>query len=934
MSALPMLLASGLIAHAEPWEPEGRTPPAPATGPVVGGTSTSRTCFPSGLSVYGERVRTGGVVLVGSVIGAGSADEAAGQEGLAHLVEHLWFRSDHAGAAGLFVQQRAEGLWLNAQTTRDHTTYLVGGPVERVEELLRREGARLAAPLRGLDEAAFAVERAVVQNERLQGHEQDGQVAIDELMAALYPPDHPYAHPLAGTVHSLDSLHLSDAQAFTAAHYRPANASVHVVGEVALGSLGRLVQATFPPELLAGGPGGSTDPVSCPEPSLAAPSAWEPPTPARVDPQVVRAHVSSPVALAAWTLPPGFTATSAMGHSVASIVEFTIYEDLGHDVDCWLWDQRQGSALICALDLEGVMSKRQVAASMVKAGSRVWKDPRYDWDRTYQNMRWILAADFVDQGDQRWSAASGISFQRMAWIHATGEPDYVGSLYGLIATPTLHQAQEYTSAWLRRERGVSVLVLPHDKDPADPADAPPAPSAAPLPPPVAPPAPTVPQGPPTTAELALLAAQPAASLRVSQRLANQLGMVILPGQAGNQVRIELVLPFPSGTRREAVLALASTPRLSTFEGELHGRPFSRAPWYVGGGWIDLTRRGSHAVGVSGANTELEGLMYLVRRRLEQSAMITNLTSSFRGAIREAARQRALNPQVLADRLRWQRLVGDRPRPGDIDQAVAEGVAGVSDMDARRWLYALLQPQHATLVVTGAVSPERVQAAAARWLGDWRPEEAVRLVADSPPPLPAVPERQAHVWDQPGTHQHWIELSCRLDGAASTLSPAQELAGYWLDEHLFRRVRVERGLSYTPAAWVEVAGGTVLLHASILADERSSGQAIGLLLEGLQRLGEGLPPTEVHAAQRALATLRRQELRTAAGLASLAAAEAEGRTTWQEVQDWPARLAEVDGAAVAELMRWCHGHEVITVIGEQAAVQAQLDLAGLSPPPAP
>ncbi|MFP2957109.1 insulinase family protein [Myxococcus sp. 1LA] len=53
--------------------------------------------FPSGLRVVVEQDARSPVVAVVAMVGAGGSSDPGGKEGLAHVVEHLAFRSRHAG---------------------------------------------------------------------------------------------------------------------------------------------------------------------------------------------------------------------------------------------------------------------------------------------------------------------------------------------------------------------------------------------------------------------------------------------------------------------------------------------------------------------------------------------------------------------------------------------------------------------------------------------------------------------------------------------------------------------------------------------------------------------------------------------------------------------------------------------------------------------
>src|SRR5215831_15020367 len=79
---------------------------------------------PSGLRVIAEQDRSAPRAVVVVVVDTGAADDPPGQEGLAHLVEHLAFRARLDGKHPYtdLLDLAGAGTW-NASTTHDLTTY-------------------------------------------------------------------------------------------------------------------------------------------------------------------------------------------------------------------------------------------------------------------------------------------------------------------------------------------------------------------------------------------------------------------------------------------------------------------------------------------------------------------------------------------------------------------------------------------------------------------------------------------------------------------------------------------------------------------------------------------------------------------------------------------------------------------------------------------
>jgi len=155
----------------------------------------------SGMRVIVEKDASRPLVAVASVVDVGGSDDPSGKEGLAHLVEHLAFRSlqDQKHPFGDLLEIAGAARW-NASTSWDLTTYYEVGSKAALDGLLALELSRLARPLEGVTPEAFAAEREIVKNELFQRDEQGFVTAIfNRLSGALFPPGHPNARPVGGT---------------------------------------------------------------------------------------------------------------------------------------------------------------------------------------------------------------------------------------------------------------------------------------------------------------------------------------------------------------------------------------------------------------------------------------------------------------------------------------------------------------------------------------------------------------------------------------------------------------------------------------------------------------------------------------------------------------------------------------------------------------
>ncbi|MGZ6081090.1 MAG: M16 family metallopeptidase, partial [Myxococcaceae bacterium] len=208
--------------------------------------------LPSGLRVVVEKDATRPLVAVVSVVDVGGADDPAGKEGLAHLVEHLTFRSlqDQKHPYNDLLEIAGAARW-NASTSWDLTTYYEVGSKDALEALLALEVARLARPLLGVTPEVFEAERQIVKNELLERDEQGFVTAVaTQMTAAVFPPGHPNSRPVAGTEPSIASLTLEDAKAFVQKYYRPERMTFLLAGDLDPAALAKSLPQRLPAEFM------------------------------------------------------------------------------------------------------------------------------------------------------------------------------------------------------------------------------------------------------------------------------------------------------------------------------------------------------------------------------------------------------------------------------------------------------------------------------------------------------------------------------------------------------------------------------------------------------------------------------------------------------------------------------------------------------------
>jgi predicted Zn-dependent peptidase len=174
------------------------------------------------------------VVAINLWYAVGSRHEQPGRTGFAHLFEHFMFQgSRHITKAEHFnIVQRAGGV-NNATTYFDRTNYFETLPSHQYELGLWLEADRMATLLDALDQENLDNQREVVKNEKRQSYDNRPYGSFyEKLVAAVFPPEHPYHHIPIGSMEDLDAATLEDVISFFRDWYAPNNAVLSIVGDV------------------------------------------------------------------------------------------------------------------------------------------------------------------------------------------------------------------------------------------------------------------------------------------------------------------------------------------------------------------------------------------------------------------------------------------------------------------------------------------------------------------------------------------------------------------------------------------------------------------------------------------------------------------------------------------------------------------------------
>ncbi|MBI2828711.1 MAG: insulinase family protein [Acidobacteria bacterium] len=184
----------------------------------------------NGLRVLIQEMHTAPLASVWCWYRVGSKDEATGQTGVSHWVEHMNFKGTtnipRDKVKGIIEQ--FGGYW-NGYTWIDQTAYTETATRDALDRMLFIEAERMANCL--YDPADCESERTVIISE-LQGGENDPETLLDQELTATAFKAHPYRHPTIGWLSDLRTMTRDDLYGYYRRFYVPNNATLVVVGDV------------------------------------------------------------------------------------------------------------------------------------------------------------------------------------------------------------------------------------------------------------------------------------------------------------------------------------------------------------------------------------------------------------------------------------------------------------------------------------------------------------------------------------------------------------------------------------------------------------------------------------------------------------------------------------------------------------------------------
>lgn len=772
--------------------------------------------LPNGLPVYLLEDHALPVVAVNINYRAGSKDEKPGKTGLAHLFEHMMFQGSAHHPAGYFRPLQDAGGTVNGGTSSDRTRYWEFLPAAWLERALWLESDRMGFLLEALDEERLRNQIEVVQNERRQSYENRPYgLVMEKVMAALYPPGHPYSWPTIGWMEDIASFTLEDLRQFFRSYYAPNNASLCLAGDFDPAAAKAMVERLF-----------GTLP---PGPPVMRPGQWQPALAGEI-----RLHIQDRVQLPrtylAWPTVPIFSRDDA----ALDVFAMILGEGKTSRLHQQLVYEKQAAQEVMAYHHTG-----QVAGHFMLV---LTPRPGHDAEKLEESALEIihvminqgisqdelqralagLVSSFV-QNTGRLGGFSGLSDKLNEYVHYLGEPDrFCWDLDRYLAlTPA--QVAEAGQRYLREGR-VLARVEPF------PAWQPAAPAI-----------------PPDRSALPGAGSQAAFRLPARQSffLSNGLPVTLVEQHRAPLVAAGVMIRCGSAADPENRWGLADLTADLLLEGAAGrgSRAFAEELDRLGASLTAAAGRDAVSLYLSSLQTVFPEALALLAAATWQPAFSPEEQERIRRRKLIRLAQLSDQPQYLAQ-LAFQRMVFDGHPYGHPGPGLAGHLRETGRNDVPDFWRTYFQPANARLVVAGDITRSELEPLLESSFGGWTPGPPPAF-ADAVPVTPR--ERTIYLVDKPGAVQSVIVAG--LPGPARTTPdyPALEtlnavLGGQFVSR-LNLKLREEHGFTYGASSSFSyhLLGGWFQLTAAVKTETTAA--AVQVINQEMAALAGERPVTE-------------------------------------------------------------------------------------------
>ena len=197
---------------------------------TVWATSAQMYKLENGQTVVVQEVRNNPIVTIDTWIKTGSIDEDDSNNGVAHFLEHLFFKGTKNLQPGEFDKiLETKGAITNAATSKDFTHYYITIPSKDFDLAMELHGDMIMHPLIPRNE--MEKERKVVLEEINKDLKSPTRIMQENLNSMMYT-NHPYKRKVIGRSDVIETITRDQVLNFYNTNYSPSNMITIIVGDV------------------------------------------------------------------------------------------------------------------------------------------------------------------------------------------------------------------------------------------------------------------------------------------------------------------------------------------------------------------------------------------------------------------------------------------------------------------------------------------------------------------------------------------------------------------------------------------------------------------------------------------------------------------------------------------------------------------------------
>lgn len=186
--------------------------------------------FDNGHTVVLSEVKNNPIVIIDTWVKTGSINETDKNNGVAHFLEHLFFKGTTKHPTGEFDRiLEGKGAITNAATSKDFTHYYIEIPSEYFSLALELHSDMLLNPQ--LPRKELEKERKVVLEEIAKDENTPSEKVYENLNSMLYT-NHPYKRKVIGTNKVIEGITREEILDFYNRYYNPSNMVTVIVGDI------------------------------------------------------------------------------------------------------------------------------------------------------------------------------------------------------------------------------------------------------------------------------------------------------------------------------------------------------------------------------------------------------------------------------------------------------------------------------------------------------------------------------------------------------------------------------------------------------------------------------------------------------------------------------------------------------------------------------